>query len=249
MKLAEKTILLTGGARGIGRALALQLLEQHPGRLVVVGRDQAKLEALAVQDSRIVPIACDLADRQDVDRLIARVTHDFPELSVLINNAGSQLITELVNPQAPTHLAGLRDEMTANFESAIALSTGLMPVLLAQPEAMIVNVTSGLALAPKQSSPVYCATKAGLRSFTKALRYQARKAAPQLRIIEALPPMVDTDMTKGRGKAKMTPERCAAEILAAMLADRHTAYIGLSRVLRIVQSLSPGLADRLMRDA
>ncbi|MCZ8323366.1 MAG: SDR family oxidoreductase [Novosphingobium sp.] len=249
MKLSNKTILLTGGSRGIGRALALQLLEHDPRRLVLVGRDQTMLNAVAAQDSRIVPIACNLADRSEVDRLVARIAQDFPDLAVLINNAGSQLMTELVRPEAPAHLSALRDEMTANFETAIALAIGVMPVLLAQPEAMIVNVTSGLALAPKQSSPIYCATKAGLRSFTKALRYQARRAAPHLRVIEALPPMVDTDMTKGRGKAKMSPEDCAAAILSAMLADRDTAYIGLSRVLRIVQGLSPSLADRLMRNA
>ena len=112
---------------------------------------------------------------------------------------------------------------------------------------MIVNVTSGLALAPKQSSPVYCATKAGLRSFTKALRYQAQARAPHVKVVEALPPLVDTDMTRGRGRGKISAEACAAEIVAGMEAGRETIYIGKAKILRAIQGLSPSVAERLMR--
>jgi uncharacterized oxidoreductase len=80
---------------------------------------------------------------------------------------------------------------------------------------MIVNVTSGLALAPKQSAPVYCAAKAGLRSFTKSLRYQERARAPHVRVVEVLPPLVDTDMTRGRGRGKMSREPALPKSSAA----------------------------------
>jgi uncharacterized oxidoreductase len=113
---------------------------------------------------------------------------------------------------------------------------------------MIVNVTSGLALAPKQSSPVYCASKAGLRSFTKALRYQARKRAPHLSVVEALPPLVDTGMTAGRGRGKISAERCAREIVDGMIAGKDTIYVGRSKLLRTIFAASPHLAERIMRD-
>lgn len=112
---------------------------------------------------------------------------------------------------------------------------------------MIVNVTSGLALAPKQSAPVYCAAKAGLRSFTKALRYQSEARAPRLRVVEALPPLVDTEMTRGRGRGKISAEACAAEIVSGMEVGRNSIYVGRAKLLRTIQGLSPSLADRIMR--
>ena len=150
-------------------------------------------------------------------------------------------------PEGDRHEPALAQEVAVNFSSPIRLVVALLPHLLEKPAAMVVNVTSGLALAPKQSSPVYCATKAGLRSFTKALRYQAQARAPHVRIVEALPPLVDTDMTRGRGRGKMRPEACAAEIVVGMEAGRNTIYVGKAKLLRAIQGLSPFLADRLMR--
>lgn len=196
----------------------------------------------------VEPFAADLSDETQLQALVAHVETNAPDLSVLVNNAGTQALTDLVGPEADRHRRALADEMAVNFLAPVQLVVALMPRLLAQPSAMIVNVTSGLALAPKRSSPVYCATKAGLRSFTKALRYQARARAPQLRIVEALPPMVDTEMTKGRGTGKISADACAAAIVDGMEAGRETVYVGKSKLLRAIHGLSPSLADRLMRD-
>jgi uncharacterized oxidoreductase len=128
------------------------------------------------------------------------------------------------------------------------LSAGLLPLLARQPSAAILNITSGLALAPKKSSPVYCATKAGLRSFTRALRYQCEDALPHVHVVEALPPLVDTAMTHGRGRGKISPEACAAEIVAGLKAGRREIHVGKAKLLRAVIRLSPALGYRIMRD-
>jgi uncharacterized oxidoreductase len=211
MILEGRTILVTGGTRGIGRAIVEQLLRSAPAKIIVVGRDPDRLRAMKDMDPRIVPIACDLGDAAAVDLLAAQVRREHPDLSVLINNAGTQMLAVLVSPDAPNMVEPMRREISLNLEGVVALTLGLMPVLLRQSQAMVVNVTSGLALAPKQSSPVYCASKAGLRSFTKALRYQARARAPQLRIVEALPPLVDTDMTAGGAGAKSARRHAHAQ--------------------------------------
>jgi uncharacterized oxidoreductase len=130
----------------------------------------------------------------------------------------------------------------------VALSAGLLPLLARQPSAALVNVTSGLALAPKRSAPVYCATKAAVRSFTRALRYQCEDGGLAVRVIEAIPPLVDTPMTAGRGRGKLSPERCAAEILAGVRRGAAEIPIGRTRLLRGLQRLSPALAYRIMRD-
>lgn len=246
--LAGRTVLLTGAGRGIGRALLEELVARGAKRIIAIGRDLARLEELHAAYPIAQPYAADLAKSEQLDALVTFIKTSAPDLSVVIHNAGTQLLTDLVDPECDRHQAALVDEMATNFSGPIELSVALLPLLIGQPSAMIVNVTSGLALAPKQSSPVYCATKAGLRSFTKALRYQAHVRAPHVRIVEALPPLVDTGMTRGRGRGKISPEACAAEIIVGMEAGRNTIYVGKAKLLRAIQGLSPSLADRLMRN-
>ena len=247
MQLKDRTILVTGGSRGIGRTMLPRLLAHRPRALIVVARGGSALEEVATLDPAIRTIACDLADPAAVDALAATVRADHPDLSVLINNAGTQALTDLVASDAPERVASLRREIALNFEGVIALTLGVMPVLLAQPAAALVSITSGLALAPKQSSPVYCATKAGMRSFTKALRYQAEARAAQLRVIEALPPLVDTGMTEGRGRGKISADACAREIVDGIVAGKTGIYVGKAKLLRAIFGLSPTLAERIMR--
>ncbi len=244
--LAGRTVLLTGAGRGIGRALLAELLGRQVRRVLVVGRDASRLRALEQSLPCIEGHEADLSDQAQLERLTASLTN-YPDLSVVINNAGSQRLTDLMDPEADHHRPALAAEMIANFSAPVQLCVALLPQLLRQPSAMIVNVTSGLALAPKQSAPVYCAAKAGLRSFTKSLRYQARARAPHIRIMEALPPLVDTDMTKGRGRGKLSAEACAAEIVKGMERGLDSIYVGKAKLLRAVHGCSPSLADQLMR--
>lgn len=245
--LAGRTVLLTGAGRGIGRALFMQLAAAGAKRVIAVGRDAAALDALSTLSPIATPYPTDLADPAERAALVAYLTEKEPDLSVVINNAGTQLPTDLVDPGAARYLPALAGEIAVNFAAPIDLCVGLLPGLIARPSAMIVNITSGLAIAPKSGAPVYCAAKAGLRSFTKALRYQAEARAPQLRIVEALPPLVDTEMTRGRGRGKISAEAAAAEIVHGMEAGKTEIYVGKAKLLRAIHSLSPALADRLMR--
>jgi uncharacterized oxidoreductase len=248
MSLGGRTILITGGTRGIGRAIAERLLPLAPGRIILVGRDSERLRALADVHPSLLPILCDLADPAAVDAFARQITREHPDLSVLVNNAGTQMLTDLMSPEAPGLVAPLRRELSLNLDGVIALTLGLMPVLLAQKRSIILNVTSGLALAPKQSAPVYCASKAGIRSFTKALRYQARTRAPHLSIVEASPPLVATGMTEGRGRGKISADECARAIVDGVLAGKETIYVGKAKLLRALLAVSPRLAERIMRD-
>lgn len=249
MDLQDRTVLLTGGANGIGRALTGHLIGAGVRRIFVVGRDQVRLDAVsAAFPGRIEPLRADLSIPTEVDRLVATMGDAAPDLSILINNAGVQTLTDLIGADAGAYVPSLRVEMEVNFAAVVALTCGLLPLLLGQPSAMVVNVTSGLALAPKKSSPIYCATKAAVRAFSKGLRYQALDHAPKLRVVEALPPLVDTDMTRGRGGGKISADACVRQIVDGMRAGREEVYVGRSRLLRVIQGLSPALADRIMRN-
>jgi uncharacterized oxidoreductase len=101
-------------------------------------------------------------------------------------------------------------------------------------------------LAPKSSSPVYCASKAALRSFTKSLRAQVRQAGWVIQIQEALPPLVDTDMTRGRGKGKISAETAAFQILKGIAKGSAEIDVGATALLRWILRLSPALGERIM---
>ncbi len=249
MELAGRTVLITGGARGIGRELTRQLtgLGAH---VIAMGRDGAQLDQLAAAHPRQVTIySFDLADPQALDSAIAGLRSRHPELSVLINNAGVQASADFIAGEAHASLAALRREIAVNLEAPVALCAGLLPVLARQPHAAVVNVTSGLAIAPKKSAPGYCATKAALRSFSRALRYQCEDEAPQIRVLDVVMPLVATDMTRGRGGAKMTPDEAAARLIGALRSDKSEVFVGRSLMLRRLMRLAPGLGYRLLRDA
>jgi uncharacterized oxidoreductase len=255
--LAGRTALVTGGTAGIGLALTHGLVAAGAHRVIVVGRDAERLAAVAAaHPGVVVPARADLSDAADTDRLLARLDAEAPALSLVVNNAGTQRLTDVAGDAitAPDALrtevlAALRAEIAANLTGVVTLSVGLLPLLARQPSAAIVNVSSGLALAPKRSAPVYCATKAAVRSFTRALRYQCEDRLPHVRVVEALPPLVDTAMTRGRGRGKISAAACAAEILAGLRAGRAEVYVGKSKLLRAVMRVAPAAGYRLMRDA
>ena len=236
MQLAGKTVLLTGGSAGIGREIARQM-QALGARVILTGRDPERLAAMQAEGFETV--SADLSHAAGVDALVAQVTDK--AIDILINNAG-QLVDHDFRKAAPD--ADAADAgIYANLTAPIRLITALLPRLRARPEAAIVNVTSGLAIAPAARQPVYCATKAGLRFYTLALREQMKGTG--VRVIEALPPVVDTQMNDGTAMKKMPPEECARQIIAAITQGRDEANIGMTKLLRIVDSISPALARRM----
>ena len=188
MQLKSHTVLVTGGATGIGLALAVRFL-QAGSDVIVCGRREDKLRAVAATHPRLNTRVCDLAREADRVSLVASVTRDFPQLDVIVNNAGIQRRVQLAD-QGPWLNA--REEIAINLEAPLHLSRLFTPHLLKQQHPAIINVTSGLAFAPLASVPVYCATKAALHSFTLSLRHQL--SGTPIEVIEVLPPAVDTDL-------------------------------------------------------
>ena len=237
MDLGGKTVLLTGGTDGIGRELALQLRAQG-ATVIVTGRTPERLADMAGQGFET--IAAELSGPAGVEAVPAALG-DRP-VDVLINNAGAGSGHDF--RVAPPDLADNDGCIFLNLHAPIHLITRLMSMLQGRPEAMIVNVTSGLAIAPRSGAPVYCATKAGLRSYTQALR--AQLAGTRIHVLEALPPVVETKMTAGRNQRKMPAAECARQILVAMQRNAPEANVGLTRLLRAVYSVSPALARTVM---
>lgn len=237
MQLSEKTILLTGGTDGIGKELAAQL-KAKGATLIITGRTPERIEIAKAAGYEV--IAADLSSQAGVDAILAGVKGR--PIDILINNAGVGSDHDF--REAAPDLDDNDRSIFSNLNAPIHLITELMSVLKAQPEAMIINVTSGLAIAPRAGGPIYCATKAGLRSYTMALRAQMK--GTRVHVLEVLPPVVDTKMTAGRGSKKLSPQDCAAQIVDAMETNADEANVGMTKLLRIVESISPALARKIM---
>ena len=154
MDLKDKAVLLTGGSTGIGRELA-RLMKQKGAKVTLTGRNKERMAAM--QEEGFEVIEADLSNAKGVDALIADIGER--EFDILINNAG-QLVDHDFRKGLPDSDAA-DDCIYANLSAPIRLTTALVPMLGRRPEAAIVNVTSGLAIAPAARQPVYCATKWG----------------------------------------------------------------------------------------
>lgn len=181
-------MLITGGASGIGFALARRFVDAG-NTVVVCGRRADKLEEVHSRYGALRTRVCDVTDPAQRVELTRWVFREYPELDVLVNNAGIQNQVSLLDGSdwPPIH-----QEIATNLEAPIHLSMMFAPRLAQRPRSAIVNVTSGLAFVPRAAVPVYCATKAAMRSFTLSLRHQL--AGTSVEVIEIIPPAVDTDL-------------------------------------------------------
>ncbi len=236
MELNGKTILLTGGSAGIGREMARQL-KAKGAHVVLTGRNPERLRAMA--DEGFETIRADLSNAAGVDALVA--AWGDREIDVLLNNAGQLVDHDFRNAPPDPDAADIA--IYANLNAPIRLAVAFMDRLKARTKAAIVNVTSGLAIAPAARTPVYCATKAGLRFYSLTLREQLKDT--NVHVVEALPPVVDTQMNDGNPMKKMPPEECARQIIEALEKDRDEANIGMTKALRVAESLSPALAKSI----
>jgi len=243
MKLTNKTILLTGGTSGVGLAL-LHSLYNRGNRLVVVGRNEKRMAELRDGYPDATFLSCNLSVPSEVADLIQTVQERFPDCSVLINNAGVQFNYLLGDDASGQSRIG--SEIQVNLTAAIQLCDALLPQLRQQPEAAIVNITSGLGISPKRSAPVYSATKAGLQVLTKALRYQLEDSTVQ--VVDVVLPLVDTPMTTGRGRGKISPKQVADELIRGVEHGRQVVNVGKVKLFRIIHRLVPGLADRMLKN-
>jgi len=188
MNLSGNTILLTGGASGIGLALTKRFVDR--GNVVIIcGRREDKLAEAKAQMPQIHTRVCDVARADEREALAKCVIEEFPAVNVLVNNAGIQRRIDITQIESWQQT---RLEIAINLEAPIHLSELFYSHFVAEDNAAIVNVTSGLSFMPLATVPVYCATKAALHSFTLSLRWQLKDSP--IKVIEIIPPAVDTDL-------------------------------------------------------
>lgn len=243
MKTQNNKLLITGGSAGIGLAVARLFLE-HDNTVIIVGRRQERLDLVCGQNPGLIGKACDVSKASERDELVRWVRKEHPDLNLLINNAGVQFNFSMLTDGVTGN--DINTEIQTNLLAPIQLCRQLLPILLEQPESAIVNVTSGLIFSPKQSAPVYCATKSALHSFSQTLRYQLEGTS--VKVFEMIPPLVDTEMTEGRGSGKISPKQCATSLFRGLQRNRYEIPVGKVHLLMWLWRLFPRWAGGLLRN-
>lgn len=247
MHLQNHKVLITGGSMGVGLALARLL--QKGNQVLICGRDAARLEAAKSILPGVETLPCDITNDAELAHLLATAQARLGGLSILINNAAVQHSPRF-GTDSPASLCHFIDaEVSTNFAALAKLTALALPSLQRQTEAAIVNLGSGLAISPKSSSPVYCATKAAVHIFTRALRDQLEFHSPHVLVCEAMLPLVDTAMTAGRGRGKLSPIVAAQQILAGLERNQSQINVGKVKLLQFLWHLAPGFTTGLLRNS
>src|ERR1039458_6865778 len=212
MNLQGNTILITGGSSGIGRGLA-EAFHQLRNQVIISGRRQSALDVVTAAHPGMQAVTLDAADPVAIRNFAQTIRKKFPNLNVLINNAGIQSPEDL--RAQSEDLTEMEAMVTTNLLGPIRLTAALLPLLQEQPSSTIVNVSSGLAFLPLALTPTYCATKAAIHSYSLSLRYQLRSTSVE--VLELIPPYVATDLMGGASDPRAMPlDKFLAEVMAIL---------------------------------
>lgn len=225
----DDVVLITGGATGIGFAIAEKLLNEG-NQVIICGRREHKLMEAQQKLPALKIRVCDVAKVSEREALFQWVTKEFPNLNVLINNAGIQRDVDFLDGQEDWNVR--KQEITINVEAPMHLSALFIPHLREKEKAAIVNVSSGLAFTPMALFPIYCATKAAVHSFTMSLRHQLRHTS--IDVCEVIPPAVESELNaegrKKRGglKFSISSEEFASAVMEGFKEGREEIGYGTS---------------------
>lgn len=242
MKTTNNTVLITGGSAGIGFEIA-KLLSQNGTHVIITGRNKQRLDAAASQLKNVTTLVSDISKADDVNRLTEKLNNDFPELNMVINNAGRAFLYDV--SQDVNAFEKAEEEMLTNYLSVIRLNGKLLPLLKTQSEAAIVNVSSIVAFVPGRLA-TYSATKAALHSYTQSLRL-ALEETSSVKVFELMPPLVNTEFSEAiGGKNGIAPQQVAEALYTALKQDEYEIHVGQTAQLYKTFLSSPAEALKML---
>ncbi|MDW3208373.1 MAG: SDR family NAD(P)-dependent oxidoreductase [Reichenbachiella sp.] len=239
MELKYKTILITGGTSGIGRVLADRLLAEG-NTVIILGRNKSKLEDALRKGFET--IHCDLSNVEEIENAVIQIQRNYERLDLLFNNAGIQYNYDFMDSVIP--LDKIKQEIQTNVTGQLLITQLLVPLLNNASKALIVNTTSGLGAFPKSDGLVYSSSKAALRNFTIGLRFALKST--KIKVLEFIPPVTDTEMTKGRTELKMSAKELIDYIWPQLLRERKILTVPKMRLFLWIAFLFPSIAHKIL---
>jgi len=242
VQTSGNTILVTGATSGIGLGLAVRWHDAG-NTVVVAGRRRDRLDQIVAEHPGIEAVQLDVTDPHSIAACLADVTTRFPQLNVLVNNAGIMAPEDLVDPAS---LATAEATIATNLTGLIRVTTAFAPFLAGRDDAVIVNTSSGLAFVPLAMTPTYSATKAAVHSLTQSQRIQF--AGHGIEVLELIPPLVQTDLMGQADDERALPLRDYLDEVMEILAVAPTvSEIAVRRVGFQRNALAEGRYDAALR--
>lgn len=244
MNIKGKTILITGGASGIGLESARQFIAEG-ARVIVTGRNQEKLDLAKRTLPQLTIIKSDVENENDAVSLFEKVV-SLGGIDILYNNAGVGTPALNLGVASDQILKNAVYEMNINYFGVIRLNNLFIDMLKSRKESAIINTTSLLSLVPALEEPTYSATKTALSFYTRLLRKNLEILGSTVKVFELVPPVVATEMTAKRTDKKMTPEELVKKLVSAIKHDQYTILIGDSKSVYFINRFFPKLAFNLV---
>lgn len=245
MDIKNSTILITGGTSGIGLELVKQLTEQG-ANIIVTGRNLDALSKTKAQFPKVHVFQSDASNPKDIEKLYTVVTHQFPKLNIIINNAGSMRLIDVQDTSLD--LENIVREINLNLSGTIQMVHQFLQHLLKQPSAAIVNVSSGIAFMAYSAAPIYSATKAGVHAYTQALRMQLEDT--NVKIFELIPPGVNTNLQNDwkvhpNPRQMMDVDKLVNVAVNGLKNDTLEIKPFLVKILKIMSRIAPKMLMRI----
>jgi uncharacterized oxidoreductase len=240
MNLNGNTVLITGGSSGIGFEMAKEFLAAK-NTVVITGRNMEKLEKAKQKLGDVTIFQSDVSNSDSIKELYEKVSKEFPDLNVLVNNAGVMFTINLQDHNLSAN--ELTKELDINVKGTIWMNDAFLPLLKKNKSAATVTVSSGLAFVPLPITPVYCATKAALHSYTLSLRAQLKNT--NVKVFELAPPATETELLAGfkeedmEGTSMMTTQALIADFLKSFSKDKYEICPGQASQLKFMSRYFP----------
>jgi len=216
MRITNNTILITGGSTGVGLALAKRFLLLN-NKVIITGEKFGQLEGIKKDFPELIVLAGDLTEQNSINELALFIEREYPETNILVNSTAVQYNYDIVDN--PDFLRKADHEIYLNLLVPLKLTTLLLPTLLKNKNSAIVNVSIDEFTVSQKSAAVYCAVKAGIRSFIKSLKYQLEDS--QVKVFEIIPSSINTPITAGRDNSLMELDRLVNQFITDFYDDRN----------------------------
>ena len=210
MQVSGKVVVITGASMGIGEAVA-KLFADRGASVVLLSRDAERVEAARGRvghTERTLALACDVRNREEIDRVVGLTLHHFQRIDVWINNAGHGILDSVAN----VDMSAVRETFETNFFGALEAMQAVIPVMKQQGSGAIINISSVAGHIPIPFHAVYSATKFAMNAIGKAARIELLSNG--INVLTVCPGYVRTDFSKnaikGENKSKCGRRECEA---------------------------------------
>jgi len=240
--MKNKIIVITGGASGIGFAIVKALIAKNI--VISLDRNPAKIATLKQAFPTVESIKADITLNEELDNAIAIIEKTHGKIDILINNAGKGGQFDFVNATEQVLMENIETEIAVNYMAPIRLTKKALPLLMKSLEPIVVVVSSGLAYIPISFLGTYCASKAAVHFITMSIRQQL--SLSKIRVVEVLPPVVDTELSKDATMPKMPTDTFAKIFLKKLSNGEDVMNIGQTSSLEKFSRFFPKMAFKML---